>query len=118
MTKKLFATLASLALLAGACAMPAAAEETYGYGDVTMDGSTDLIDIMAVMEHYNWETVMGASGTLTDEQKVIADLDGDGIIDTVDARLILLFYCDVMFITTEEEYLALIDEYHELLEKG
>ena len=90
--KKLIATLASLALVAGACAMPAAAEETYGYGDVTMDGSTDLIDVMAVMDHYNWETVMGLSGILNDEQMVIANVDGNDIIDTFDAVKILRYY--------------------------
>ena len=111
MTKKLFATLASLALLAGACAMPAAAEETYGYGDVTMDGSTDLIDVMAVLEHFNWETVMGETGTLTDEQKVIADVDGNGIVECDDAINILVYYASVLTLT-EEELNKEIDEFN------
>lgn len=58
MTKKLFATLASLALLAGSCAMPAAAEETYSLGDVTMDGMVDIRDVQELMGYYNHAVIM------------------------------------------------------------
>ena len=98
--KKLIATLASLALLAGACAMPAAAEETYSLGDVTMDGKVDTMDVMAVLDHYTCAELTHKPSPLTDEQMVLAEVIGEGIIDTLDALFILQYYSYTL--TTDE----------------
>ncbi|MBE6847490.1 MAG: hypothetical protein E7503_05085 [Ruminococcus sp.] len=98
--KKLIATLASLALLAGACVMPAAAEETYSLGDVTMDGKVDTVDVMAVLDHYCLVEVLHMPSPLTDEQTVLAEVIGEGIIDTLDAFFILQYYSYTL--TTDE----------------
>ncbi len=96
--KKLIATLASLALLAGTYAMPAAAEETYALGDVTMDGVVDIRDVQELMGYYNHAVIMSTEHPWTSEQYAAADVNADGIVNHQDAAC-MLGYCTKRIVT-------------------
>lgn len=117
MMKKMIATIASLAMLAGTCAMPVAAEETttYTLGDVNMDGKIDIADARAALMHYIYVFTKKPADLehwkLSDEQLLLADVfNNDGVIDTRDAHLILCYYAYTL--TTDEPISS--DEYFEL----
>lgn len=108
MMKKMISTIVSLAMLAGVCATPVAAEETqtYALGDVNMDGKIDTKDLHAAARYYiremikevverDGETVdedFMAHCNLSDEQQLLADVNDDGVIDTRDGIRILQYY--------------------------
>ncbi len=116
MMKKMISTIVSLAMLAGVCAMPVAAEETqtYALGDVNMDGKIDTKDIRAVLSHYIYAMVKEmyeidgktfdedgwAHCKLSDEQQLLADINDDGVIDIRDGTPILQYYA--YSLTTDE----------------
>ncbi len=107
MMKKIIATIASLAMLAGSCAMPIAAEETttYALGDVNMDGKVDIADVRAALKHYIYVFTEKPADLehlkLSDEQLPLADVfNNDGVIDTRDAHCILCYYAYTL--TTDE----------------
>lgn len=93
--KKLISALLSATLLAGAAAMPAAAEETYSLGDVTMDGVVDVADAMDLMRYYTDVILLEMDGNLTEDQLALADVNyhlgsvGDGVIDSADGLTVL-----------------------------
>ena len=54
-----------------------------GIGDVTIDGVIDLADARAILRY------IAGTETFTDEQKALADVNGDGGITSADAQRLL-----------------------------
>jgi hypothetical protein len=81
MKKKLFAALAAALLLGSTMAAPVYAAETYKKGDVNMDGEITVADAQMILDY--------EAKLLNRELSIpVADVSGDGVIDSNDAVLI------------------------------
>ncbi len=90
MRKRLLSFCLVLSLLCSlAVFSPSAAAEPY-IGDVNMDGARNSIDVRLLLRGY----VNGLS--LSQKQQVLADINGDSVCDTADARAIFLMLSEPM----------------------
>ncbi len=70
------------------------------YGDLDSNNRIAPTDVLTVLSSLTEEV------TLTDEQKKLADVNGDGVVNSTDALQILYFTAemgDVLYVTEEEE---------------
>lgn len=80
--RRITAALAVVTLLCGMVAVPPVASAELYIGDVNMDGRRNSIDVRLLLRHH----VQGTA--LEDDQLLLADLNGDGVCNTTDARAI------------------------------
>ena len=102
MKKKLFAAIAAGTMLCGMLtANVSAAETSYQMGDVNMDGAVDTADAQIVLVDYT-QLICRKKGILTDEQRILGNVDGvteftrSGNIEIkasiCDAQMLLRYY--------------------------
>ncbi|MBR5722882.1 MAG: dockerin type I repeat-containing protein [Oscillospiraceae bacterium] len=100
MRKQLFAALTAAVLFCGAWTVPAAAKTKYRKGDVNRDGDVAVDDAQLALKEYVYYGVAGKEHVLDEEQRQLADIDGDGSfshdgepeVTAADAAYILAFY--------------------------
>ncbi len=96
MANKVTAFLTGAAMMLTLGVMPAATAMAAEYGDVNLDGKVSIVDVIMANK-----AILGAE-TLSDEQRIVGDVDGNGKVTPEDSLTILKFLVDLVDDLTPE----------------